>query len=1178
MEDSSAIGVGAHDAAMEFSRGVGVYPGAPWENFNPSLVVDRSTYRNLALLRPAYHSSSYDYNLTAQLVTDGITSTTLPNWVAVSTSTHGVLSKNEREVLLDHFPTNTLELRGARVSAQIEVGGGTDAPAVDRIAVFAVIADTVLLDTVSITLSVSEDGREWKEVGHASALKTISGEDYPPDLTKGSLILYPTIPLTQICRSRKYKVECAIATSEDSTASPAVWRLGQVEFYDGPRRVEIGGPYDFTSAWKSAGLEEEWVYVDLGARCTFNRVKLHWIARAAEGALQVSQDASVWRTLQPLPGGSGQLDDIRLRLPARARYLRVLMTRPPSPDGYMLSEIEVYGRGGPVARPKPAPLARDNGRRDLAGGNWRLQRSNLVDTSGESLSRPDFKDSEWVVATVPGTVLSSYLNVEAVPDPNFGQNQLHISDSFFYSDFWYRNEFDTPAPTPGQMTWLNFDGVNWKAEVFLNGEKLGRIEGGFMRGRFNVSGKLLHGNPNVVAVCVEKNATPGSVKQKTLESAGKNGGGLGADNPTYHAAVGWDWIPTIRGRDTGIWGDVFLTTTGVVTLEDPLVSASLPLPDTSRADVNVEVVLVNHQATPVSGVLRGNFGEISFEQAVTIEGFARKKIKISPATDPALRLHDPKLWWPTGYGDPHLYDVSLAFHTVDQKALDRKTFKVGVRQFSYSQEGGALKMWINGRRFIARGGNWGFSESMLRYRAREYDAAVRYHREMNFTMIRNWVGQIGDDAFYEACDRHGIVVWQDFWLANPWDGPIPADNTLFLSNTKDLVLRIRNHASVGLYCGRNEGFPPAPLEDGIRTILSEYHPGLLYIPSSADQVVSGHGPYRTLPAREYFRIADPKLHSEMGMPNIPPIESVRAMMPERALWPRGLDWGLHDFCLQSAQGTAGFVAIVDESYGGANTVEEWVTLAQFVNYEGYRAMFEAQSKYRMGLLLWMSHPCWPSFVWQTYDYYLEPTAAYFGCKKGSEPLHIQWNRETDSIEVVNYSAGSRHGLTARVEILNIDGKAMWTTTASLDSAEDSTTSCISMEYPSGLTPVHLLRLSLSQGEEVISQNDYLRALEEGNYRALRQLPKVKLSIATKSEHLGNRWLLNTQLENTSPHPAVMVRLKAIRESSGDRILPAIYSDNYVTLMPGERRTIQTQLSHADTRGEKPQIAVLGFNV
>ncbi len=433
----------------------------------------------------------------------------------------------------------------------------------------------------------------------------------------------------------------------------------------------------------------------------------------------------------------------------------------------------------------------------------------------------------------------------------------------------------------------------------------------------------------------------------------------------------------------------------------------------------------------------------------------------------------------------------MSFESASQKVLDKKAFKAGVRQFTYNEDGEALRIFINGRRFVARGGNWGFSESMLRYRAREYDASVRYHREMNFTMIRNWVGQIGEVAFYDACDKYGVVVWQDFWLANPWDGPIPNDNDLFMTNVKDLILKIRNHASIGLYCGRNEWFPPAPLDAGIRKDLAELHPGIHYIGSSADKVVSGHGPYQALPPETYFRITDPKLHSEMGMPNIPSLESVKLIMPESAMWPQGLDWGIHDFCLDGAQGGTSFRSIIDESYGGADSAEEWISLAQFVNYEGYRAMFEAQSKYRMGLLLWMSHPCWPSFVWQTYDYYLEPTSAYFACKKASEPLHIQWNRLTGMIEVMNYSGGNNTGLSAKIEVLNMDGATMSTKTVSVDSAEDSTVECFKMEYPTGLTPVHFLRLTLTRGGSVVSSNIYMRGVDEGTIARSAHCPRQR---------------------------------------------------------------------------------------
>jgi hypothetical protein len=302
------------------------------------------------------------------------------------------------------------------------------------------------------------------------------------------------------------------------------------------------------------------------------------------------------------------------------------------------------------------------------------------------------------------------------------------------------------------------------------------------------------------------------------------------------------------------------------------------------------------------------------------------------------------------------------------------------------------------------------------------------------------------------------------------------------------------------------------------------------------------------------------------------------MMPERAMWPQGLDWGLHDFSLNGAQGAKSFYSLIDESYGGADSAEQWISLAQFVNYEGYRAMFESQSKYRAGLLLWMSHPCWPSFVWQTYDYFFEPTAAYFGCKLASEPLHVQWNRDAETIEVVNYSGGDRRGLSVSVDVLNMDGVRVGGATAVVDSAEDSVVTVRKMEYPKGLSAVHFLRLRLMQGAVVVSRNDYVRSLVEGDYRAIRSLAKARVGASTTVKREGEIWRLSTELQNASGWPALMTRLKVVRAVTGDRILPAIYDDNYVLLMPGEHRTLQTEVRHEDTRGEMPKIVVSGFNV
>ncbi len=1138
----SLLLAGSALSAQTYTRGVGVYPGHPAQEFSPSLQPGPNSFRNLALRRPAFHSSAYDYSLTAQLVTDGIKTTQPPRWIAVSTSQKGALPRNERDWILDFNWPSGISFQGKTGWVQIEIGG--DPPEIDAIAVDASIrARENDNQQYSLQVLASSDGQSWAPAASAGSIVRPSGE------------IHSTAPFLSPLRSRFYRLVF-------DNARPLNWKISDVYFFRGGAKVRLGGPYHFTSAWKSAAAGEQWVYVDLGARSSIESVKLAWIARAAEGALQTSDDAKSWTTIHALDS-----DEIRLSQPVQARYLRVLMTKPSAPDGYVLSELEVYGRGGLAVAPKSAPALSSN-KQLLAGGPWKLERASEVQAAPALLSTSGFADESWLPATVPGTVLASYLNAGAIPNPDFSDNQNMISDSYFYSDFWYRTEFATPPASSSQRTWLHFSGINWKADVWLNGAKLGRIEGGFLRARFDVSRLLKPNGRNALAVLIEKNATPGSVKEKTYESPDTNGGALGADNPTFHASIGWDWIPTIRGRESGIWNDVFLALTGPVTIENPSIASTLPLPDTSKAQVTLSATLVNHSAEPIQGALTGKFGDIPLEIPVAL---APSESKTFTHT---LNVANPKLWWPNGYGPQNLYPVELKF--ADSAAV---SFHAGIRQFTYSEENATLRIWINGRRFVPRGGNWGFSESMLRYRAREYEAAMRYHRDMNFNMVRNWVGQIGEDAFYEAADRNGIVIMQDFWLANPWDGPDPEDNAMFMANVNDTLRRIRTHPSIGLYCGRNEGYPLKPLDDSIRAALAELHPGIHYIGSSADDVVSGHGPYRAQELLNYFtERATPKFHSEMGMPNIMTLDSLRQTMKPDEMWPQGRLWGLHDFCLTGAQGGKSFIDRIDRDYGGAASAEEWVQLAQFINYEGHRAMFEAQSKNRMGLLMWMSHPAWPSMVWQTYDWFLEPTAGYFGAKKGAEPLHIQWNPATNAVELVNYNAGNRTGLRVYAELLTLKGARLWSRDADADSDEDTVKTLFTLEKLNHATPVYFLRLRLAGEGKTISENFYWLSTQGTDYKALRTLPKAKVDATTTATRTGDTWTLSTTLKNTSADPALHIRLKAIRQKSKDRILPALYSDNYIALMPGETARITTTVEQADTRGESPTITLEGFNL
>lgn len=1167
------------DRSDYYTRGIGSYPGAPDEDFSPSLRPDKSTYRNIALLRAAYNSSSYDYNLTAQLVTDGVVSDEQPQYITLSTP-QGDVPRREREWMIDQGPYSRNAVTGEDAYFQFTLNNWKEKA--DKLQFRGNVAydDSKITRGYEIVCQGSNDGEAWTDLGGikgrgmpgvATSYKAHSDPNknsWEPG-TLSTRLLNLTLPFEQTGEYAYYRLRMKMDGA-------VYWSLYEMNFYNQSELVDLLPSKFFSSAWMSATAGEEWIYVDLGSSSSFNKVRLNWINKAIRGKIQVSSDAKQWTDLAELPGGNGLVDEVEVK--GEGRYVRVLMSESANKGRYILSELEVMGKGGLVAQPVASP-AIANGEVRLSGGNWKIQRASEVTASGEEISKPSFSSDNWLVATVPGTVLTSYKNVGAIPNPNYADNMMYVSESFFNSNFWYRDEFDVPEGFKRDRLFLNFDGINWKANVYLNGNKIGRIEGAFIRGMFDVTDVIVPGK-NVVAVEIVKNAHIGAIKEKYEKNTDFNGGILGADNPTFHASIGWDWISTIRGRNIGIWDDVYLTSTGKVTIQDPFVQAVLPLPDTTSATLTPEIIVKNHESNPVKGVLSGKIGEITFEQPVELAANEEKTVSFDPNVFSQLKVKNPRLWWPRGYGEPYLYDANFTF-TVDNQVSDTEDFKVGIRQMTFNENKGILSLFVNGRRFIGRGGNWGFGENNLNYRGREYDVAVAYHADMNFTMMRNWVGQIGDKELYEACDRHGVMIWQDFWLANPADGPDPYYPEMFIANAEDFVKRIRSHASIGIYCGRNEGFPPAQIDKALRRIVQEEHPGMHYIPSSADEVVSGHGPYQALPVKEYFSLTNgsDKFHSERGMPNVMTYESlVRTFSPD-ALWPQNAQWGQHDYTMEGAQACASFNKIIEKGFGAPSNAKEFADLAQWVNYDGYRGMFESRSLNRKGLLLWMTHPAWPSMVWQTYDYYLEPTAAYFGCKKACEPLHIQWNPVTDEVEVVNYSAGAHSGMTAKAQIIRMDGTVAWEKESSVDSQEDTTNKCIKLEFPADLSKTHYVKLALIENGEVISDNFYLRGVEEGNYQALRELPKVTLqSDINVNRGEDNHWLATVALENASSTPALMIRVNVVGEEDGDQFLPIFYSDNYFSLLPGEKKEVNIRWKDVDTRGNTPKVIVSGYNV
>ena len=1160
-----------------YNRGIGIYPGNPEEDFSPELYAN-DTYRNIALNRAVYASSSYDYCLTGQLVTDGIVETTAPKYLVMETSEDRDV-KREREWLVDQHRYTMVNLYGPCAYAQISLRNGWK-ESFDRVHGEMLVSyqEGAADGSHEVKVSASKDGREW------TVLQTIKGREF---IGRESRPRQHTDPDkadalgNQLLPTRRFEIDARLPEAEEYTLlrvdlnmkGAEQWIASNLDIYKDGELVSLVPSKNFNSTWMSDGNQEEWLYVDLGRKARFDKVVLNWLDLPSSAAVQVSDDAESWKEI----AAAGKDLNEEIGVKAKGRYVRVSMAGN-GQDRLMLTEMQVWGKGGLSAKAKKAPAPTDD-EICLSGGNWKLTRSSFTDAEGSEISSEGFDDAGWLTATVPGTVLSSYINLGAVPDPNYADNIFHISDSYFWSDFWYRNEFEIAEGFMDRKTWLEFDGINWKAEIYLNGQYLGRIDGAFTRGRFDIS-KTARPGRNTLAVRIIKNRNAGSVKEKNENDTGRNGGMLGYDNPTFHASIGWDWISTVRGRNIGIWNDVRVVSEGLVSLDSPYVLTQLPLPDTTSAVLTPEVIAKNNSDEPVSGVLKGMIGDIAFEQNVTLAPGEERSVRFDPETYPQLKVENPRLWWPNGYGKPELYSASFSFE-IDGAESDRTDFNVGIRQVDTKEIDEVLHIYINGRRFIGRGGNWGFSENNLTYRAREYDIAVAYHADMNFNIMRNWVGQTGDMELYQACDRHGIMVWQDFWLANPADGPDPADNEMFLANAEDLVKRIRQYPSIVIYCGRNEGFPPAEIEAGLRKTVGEWHPDMTYIPSSADGGVSGHGPYRALTHKGYFtyRKGNTKFHSERGMPSVLTYESMLRTFAPEALEPKSILWGQHDYTLNGAQRASTFNEIIENGYGPAKDVKEFSEHAQFVNYDGYKGMFESRSINRKGLLLWMSHPAWPSMTWQTYDWYFEPNGSYFGCKKGAEPLHIQWNPAENVIEVVNYNGGDRTGLKAHALIMNMDGTVKWTREAVVDSKEDSTLKCFEIEFAEDLSDVHFIKLYLTKDGKTLSDNFYINGKEYGNHQAMKQMAKADVRSDVKfCKGEDGVWTGTVTLENRSSVPAIMIRLNVVGRRDGEQILPMFYGDNYFSLMPGEVKEVSLKWYEADTRGNRPRVRITGYNL
>jgi len=860
---------------------------------------------------------------------------------------------------------------------------------------------------------------------------------------------------------------------------------------------------------------------------------------------------------------------------------------------------------------------------------WKLTDcDNVVGCYGALFSN-NLDTTNWFDAVVPGTVLTSLVEYGIYPDPYYGLDNLAIPDSLCRKEWWYRLAFDNPILPKGRKAWVQFDGINYRADIWLNSRKLGNMAGAFSRGRYEVTDLL--GDSNVLAVKIYPPYNPGIPHEQSMAAGqGHNGGVLCLDGPTFICSEGWDWLPGIRDRNIGIWQPVTLKYTGDVIVDNPQIITDLPLPRTDYADINIKATVSNtSDAVKKTTVMVSLEGRKLFETPLVLDPHATYEFSATSKDYESLRIYNPRLWWPNGYGEQELYDLEIAV-LEEEQVSDNAKIRFGIREYSYilsvddnedneirieyfptndvvkeypfdssyrrsAGEGGVvvprlkesasslkkrmvekdgaapyLVICCNGVRIFCRGGNWGMDDGMKRVSRDRLEPAMKFHKEQGFNMIRNWTGETTEELFYTLCDEYGMMVWNDFWLSTEGANLEAAEDNLFVDNATETVRRFRNHPSIAVWCPRNEGYAPASLDKRLSEMIAIEDGTRHYNPNSRYMNLRTSGPWHYLmDQNEYYTTHAKGFTTELGSPAVPTAESMKKFIPESEQWPISDTWCYHDL----HDGLPHYCNSIDSLYGKSSSLDEFCMKAQMINYDSYRTMFEAWNSKMWnstsGMLLWMSHPAWPSVEWQTYSWDLETPGAYFGSKKACEPIHVQMNQSDNKLYIVNTTTNSVKSAKVIISQYDMNGQLLSGQIQVMDMLGSNAVTAIPLEVEK-FEDRALVRLELFSKGKKISQNDYW-ILKDGNYRYLNTLPNANIAISKISRDSEGK--LRFEVTNKSAFPAIAVKFNIRDRNTGNPVLPAYFSDGYINLLPNETRQIRVDFDYAG----KTSVSAEGYN-
>ena len=871
---------------------------------------------------------------------------------------------------------------------------------------------------------------------------------------------------------------------------------------------------------------------------------------------------------------------------------------------------------------------------------WQLAAARDVRTDGATLSLPGAVGSMWRAATVPGTVLTTLVDRGVYPDPGYGLNNMAIPDSIGRQDWWYRTEFNAPAALPPRQT-LTFNGINYIADIWLNGEQLGTITGAFTRGQFDVTGKLRQGT-NAIAVRIHPPIHPGTPHEQSITAGwGPNGGLQALDGPTFFASEGWDWIPGVRDRNIGLWQDVVLSGSNAISLGDPQIVTTLPRADNSVADVEIDVPVKNALSVAVTTEVSARFDDVAVHRSVTAPP-GETAIRFSSAEFPQLVVQHPKLWWPNGYGTPALHTAHIAV-TSNGHDSDVRDVRFGMRQMSYElslmNPAGRLRRvevdftrarqlgqqvvdprhegirkvvggWVNsltpagdnspavtdvadtrltpflilkvnGVRIPVRGGAWGTDDFMKRIGRERLEPYFRLHREANVNLIRNWMGQNTEPVFYDLADEYGMLVVNDFWASTQDYQMEPEDPGLFLANAEDTIRRYRNHPSIAAWFGRNEGVPPRLINEGLERLTRTLDGTRWYTGSSNSVNLWFSGPYNYQKPETYFTTHAKGFAVEVGTMSFPTLEAFQAAVPASEQWPITDSWAYHDWHQNGNGDTHGFVEAMTKNLGAASDLADFERKAQLMNYDDYRAIMEGMNAQlwskTSGRMLWMTQPAWPSTMWQILSHDYDTHASFYAFKHASEPVHVQMTLPGHRIQLVNNRLTSLDAqVTAHVYAL--DGHSLSDAQSRVTASAGQVVDGPVLDVNGAIAPEGAVVVALDARDTggMLSHNLYWLANDAAGWQRIAAMTAQPVAIAaTMGNAVGSEAHLTVTLRNVGSAPALNAKVTLLG-ADGARILPAYYADNYVSLLPGETRTID--IGYPAAKGKAATVALRGWNV